>query len=65
MRFFLKVICFSLFVFSCSSKPDGIYPEVKNLTEAVYASVTIQPDSLYQVYATVSGILDMNMIDEK
>lgn len=64
MRFFLKVICFSLFVFSCSSKPDGIYPEVKNLTEAVYASVTIQPDSLYQVYATVSGILDMNMIDE-
>ena len=34
------------------------------MTESVYASVTIQPDSLYQVYATVSGILDANLVEE-
>src|SRR5690606_4965999 len=41
-----------------------IHPEYKTLTESVYASVTIQPDSLYQAYATVSGILDKNFAEE-
>ncbi len=28
-----------------------IYPQKIDLTESVYSSVTIQPDSLYQAYA--------------
>ncbi|MFD2724664.1 efflux RND transporter periplasmic adaptor subunit [Hyunsoonleella rubra] len=36
----------------------------RNLTESVYSSVTIQPDSLYQVYAIVAGILDENLVEE-
>lgn len=49
---------------SCSSKQNGILPVETSMTESVYASVTIQPDSLYQVYATVSGILDANLVEE-
>jgi multidrug efflux pump subunit AcrA (membrane-fusion protein) len=49
---------------SCSSKQNGILPVETSMTESVYSSVTIQPDSLYQVYATVSGILDANLVEE-
>lgn len=34
------------------------------ITESVYAAVTIQPDSLYQVYAAVSGLLDAILVAE-
>ncbi|WP_242134751.1 efflux RND transporter periplasmic adaptor subunit [Aestuariivivens marinum] len=49
---------------SCSNKRDGILPVVKSLTESVYSSVTIQPDSMYQAYAIVAGILEANMVEE-
>jgi len=53
-----------LLLVSCSQEQDKIVPKVQNLTESVYSSVTIQPDSLYQVYASVSGILDVNFVEE-
>jgi multidrug efflux pump subunit AcrA (membrane-fusion protein) len=49
---------------SCSHGPDKISPTQRTLIESVYSSVTIQPDSLYQVYAIVSGILDANLVEE-
>lgn len=49
---------------SCSKEQDKILPEQRSLTESVYSSVTIQPDSLYQVYAIVAGILDINLVEE-
>lgn len=53
------------FIFSsCSQQQDKILPEQRNLIESVYASVTIQPDSLYEVYAIVAGILDRNLVEE-
>lgn len=58
---FLSIV----FVFSaCSQQQDKILPEQRNLIESVYASVTIQPDSLYQVHAIVAGILDRSFVDE-
>lgn len=42
----------------CKSKEEKIKPQITNLTESVYSSVTLQPDSLYEVYASVNGILD-------
>lgn len=51
-------------MYSCSSKQEKIYPQKKHLTVSVYASATIQPDSLYQVYSAVSGILDFNFVEE-
>ena len=55
----LVMICFS-----CSDKQEKINPIKRDLTESVYSSVTIQPDSLYQVYSIVAGILDKNLVEE-
>jgi multidrug efflux pump subunit AcrA (membrane-fusion protein) len=58
------VISILLFSLSCSREKDRILPTERALTESVYSSVTIQPDSLYQVYAIVSGLLDANLVEE-
>ncbi len=58
-RFLILVL-----VVSCSNHSEKILPEKKNLTEAVYSSVTVLPDSLYQVYSKVSGILENNLVEE-
>ena len=60
----VQLITLFLLLLSCGSKDEGTYPEVKPLTELVYSSVTVQPDSLYQAYAIVSGILDRNLVEE-
>ena len=39
-------------------------PEIKDITESVYTSITVQPDSLYRVHASVAGILDRNLVEE-
>lgn len=49
---------------SCGSKQEKILPRKTALTESVYSSLTVQPDSLYQVYAAVAGILDNNFVEE-
>jgi HlyD family secretion protein len=60
----LRVLLISLVLQSCTENKDKILPVERSLTESVYASVTVQPDSLYQAFATVSGILDKNMVQE-
>ncbi|MGB5556158.1 MAG: efflux RND transporter periplasmic adaptor subunit [Flavobacteriaceae bacterium] len=58
--------CFLLLflLISCGEKQEKIFPERTSLIESVYSSVTVQPDSLYQVYAAVAGILDNNLVEE-
>lgn len=60
--YFILVILFS--ILSCSKNEDKILPTEQDLTESVYTSVTVQPDSLYQAYAIVSGILEKNIVEE-
>ena len=60
----ISLVITCLVLISCSKKADKILPKETNLVESVYSSVTIQPDSLYQVYAIVSGILDQNLVTE-
>ncbi|MEH6537196.1 MAG: efflux RND transporter periplasmic adaptor subunit [Psychroserpens sp.] len=60
----LLPFCIILLLVSCSQEEVKILPKERNLIESVYSSVTIQPDSLYQVYASVSGILEVNFVDE-
>ncbi|NER09106.1 Multidrug efflux pump subunit AcrA (membrane-fusion protein) [Muriicola jejuensis] len=48
----------------CKEQEDRIYPEKTAITESVYSSVTVQPDSLYMAYASVGGILDRNLVEE-
>ncbi|ADV50320.1 efflux RND transporter periplasmic adaptor subunit [Cellulophaga sp. E16_2] len=57
-------LVFILFLVSCGSKQEKTLPVVKKLTESVYASVTIEPDSLYEAHAVVNGILERNLIEE-
>ncbi len=49
---------------SCGNEQEKTYPVKTGITESVYSSVTIQPDSLYQAYAPVSGLLDENLVEE-
>ena len=58
------LICIFLVITSCSKEKNKILPTERPLTESVYSSLTIQPDSLYQVYAIVAGILDANLVQE-
>ena len=53
-----------LSLLACNKKEEKVRPEIKTITESVYSSVTIQPDSVYQAYASINGILDKNLIEE-
>lgn len=64
MTFIKRAIPLLLVLVSCGKKQDFILPLETKMTESVYSSVTIQPDSLYQVYAAVNGILDINLVEE-
>ncbi len=66
IKFYMKAlyIVLSLLFITCGSKQEKTVPTVKKLSESVYASVTIQPDSLYEAHAVVNGILERNLVDE-
>jgi len=53
-----------ILIWGCSTEEEKITPAERDITASVYASVTVQPDSLYQVYAAVGGILDALMAEE-
>lgn len=45
-------------------KEEKVFPLVTDLTESVYSSVTVQPDSLYEVFGAVNGIIDKYFVTE-
>jgi HlyD family secretion protein len=54
-----------LFLFkSCAKKEEKILPVLTSITESVYASATIQPDSLYSAFASVNGIVEKILVEE-
>lgn len=53
-----------LSLLACNHNNNRTYAVRKSITESVYASVTIQPDSLYQAFAIISGILEKNLAEE-
>jgi HlyD family secretion protein len=63
MKLFYYIVI-SYLLLSCSKQEDKILPLERELIESVYSSVIIQPDSLYQVYSIVSGIIDQNLVEE-
>ncbi|TLP70548.1 hypothetical protein [Maribacter sp. ACAM166] len=60
----VTIITLILLCFSCERDQEKILPQKTRLTSSVYASATIQPDSLYQIYSAVAGILDNNLTEE-
>jgi len=63
MKWFCLIVFIALFS-SCTNEKDTIFPQKRSLIESVYSSVVVQPDSLYQSYAIVAGILDNNLVEE-
>ena len=61
-KIFLLIIS-TVFLYSCK-KEEQITPKRLAMTESIYSSVTIQPDSVYQVYAVISGILEKKFVEE-
>jgi HlyD family secretion protein len=49
---------------SCSEKETGIFPEETSITEAVYASATIEPENVYQANSSVSGLIEERFVKE-
>lgn len=47
----------SLLIASCGKKRDSVFPAVKSLTQAVYASGFVTPENEYLVYAQSDGIV--------
>ncbi|MBL7473017.1 efflux RND transporter periplasmic adaptor subunit [Robertkochia sediminum] len=64
MKYGVAFFLIILIIFSCKDQNEGILPRSGPITESVYATVTIKPDSLYQVYAAVAGILQENLVRE-
>jgi HlyD family secretion protein len=53
-----------LLTVSCRQKKEYTTPQIQSLTESVYSSVTIQPDSLYNVFSAVGGIVNEVFVAE-
>lgn len=49
---------------SCGKKEIETKAQKTTLTESVYASVTLQPEDLYEVYASASGIIEEIYVQE-
>ena len=49
---------------SCGKEEESVKPVVQTLTESVYASVTVQPKDMYDVYASASGIISKIYLHE-
>jgi len=60
----LNISILFLLCLSCNQEREKVFPQKTKLTSSVYASTTIQPDSLYQIYAVVAGILEDNFVEE-
>lgn len=53
-----------IFLVSCSEEQDYIQPTIEDMTESVYASVSIVPKDMYDVYTVATGIIDSIAVTE-
>jgi len=61
--FFLPVIISLAFVF-CTSEREFITPEIKNITESVYATGFIKSKNQYEVYGQTNGVIEKIFVSE-
>lgn len=60
-RFFSVIL---VFLYSCQSPNETIKPEIKAVSQSVYASGLIKSKDQYQAYAIVSGIVEEIFVKE-
>lgn len=64
MQKLLWIVTIAIVFNACEKKETTVKPVVGTITKSVYVSVTVQPDSLYEVFASVNGILESNLVSE-
>jgi HlyD family secretion protein len=63
-QYCIALLSLLLALFSCTPEPQKIRPQVEELIISVYASVVVQPESLYSVYPEASGVIEHLYIQE-
>ena len=58
------VLLMAVLLWSCRETSTGFHPSIGPIVESVYASATVQPDSLYEVYSPRQGIIDDILVEE-
>jgi len=53
-----------VFIYSCKPSVEKIKPEIKPISQSVYASGIIKSRDQYQAYATVNGIIEQVFVTE-
>lgn len=64
MKYRLIIVLVLPLLVACGKEKEKILPVEQGISESVYSSVTIQPDSLYLVYAIVNAIVEKNLVQE-
>ncbi len=57
-------LIFLVFLYSCKSKNEKIYPTEEAISESIYASGLLKSKNQYQVFAPVSGIVNKLFVAE-
>lgn len=60
----LLLFLITAFLFSCGKKTESTTPVIEKITESVYASGIIKSRNQYQVYSTVTGLLQDIYVEE-
>ena len=60
----LIAFLFIIFSIGCKKKTEYIKPSFRNLTEAVYSTVTVVPRAVYNVYPSVNGLISSSNLTE-
>ena len=64
MRYRLTCFVITALLASCSEKLEKTTPQTTNITASVYAAGIVKTRNQYQVYSTVSGIIDKIYVTE-
>jgi multidrug efflux pump subunit AcrA (membrane-fusion protein) len=62
--FILLAIFISMVMASCQSKTESIAPELKSITESVYATGYIKSENQYEVFGRTNGIIKKIFVTE-
>ncbi|MFN3136827.1 MAG: efflux RND transporter periplasmic adaptor subunit [Allomuricauda sp.] len=64
MKYLVFSVIGAYLLLACSGPKEKTYPQKLPMTESVYASATVQPDSLYHAYSVATGILEHIWVEE-
>src|SRR6187455_2118223 len=64
MKTIFTCLTFTIIFYSCKSNQEKTKPTVENITESVYASGIVKTKNQYQVFSTVSGIINKILVTE-